>query len=69
MFISGGADDSVKTNRKGRQFPGGLLVKAGNHLRSHTLTLAEYHPRHAPRQADTLHGRPGQAGQAATHPA
>ncbi len=27
-------------NRKGRQFPGGLLVNAGNHLRSHTLTRA-----------------------------
>jgi hypothetical protein len=27
-------------HRKGRQFPGGLLVNAGNHLRSHTLTRA-----------------------------
>src|SRR5277367_857804 len=31
---------STSTNRKGRQFPGGLLVNAGNHLRSHTLTRA-----------------------------
>jgi hypothetical protein len=29
-----------RRNRKGRQFPGGLLVNAGNHLRSHTLTRA-----------------------------
>ena len=29
-----------REHRKGRQFPGGLLVNAGNHLRSHTLTRA-----------------------------
>jgi hypothetical protein len=30
----------------------GLLVNAGNHLRSHTLSV-QYHPRHAPRHAGT----------------
>ena len=33
-------EGAVWANKKGRQFPGGLLVNAGNHLRSHTLTRA-----------------------------
>jgi hypothetical protein len=38
VFTSEGTRVAIWANKKGRQFPGGLLVNAGNHLRSYTLT-------------------------------